>query len=211
MASSSGSSFLMRSFVTLRPSSSTPLGLLIHCQICEREISAVAASSIRLKTGTQPLPASHEPRYWMPTLMLLRRPASVIGFSGWKSSRSRAVTFDVVALPVDLVRRRHVLVEHRLRDLDQAGVRDPGAVAAVGRLAHLVRAHLLHRRLVRRAIVLDRDLRRHAAHRERIAPVAGLDQQQAYARMNGAVMVTCARSARQKSGLDRNFLMQLKM
>ena len=29
--------------------------------------------------------------------------------------------------------------------------------------------------------------------------------------MKGAVIVTCARSARQKSGLDRNFLMQEKM
>ena len=29
--------------------------------------------------------------------------------------------------------------------------------------------------------------------------------------MNGAVIVTCARSARQKSGFDRNFLMHEKM
>ena len=48
----------------------------------EREISAVAASSIRLNTGTQPFPASHAPRYCTPTLMLLRSPPSVIGFSG---------------------------------------------------------------------------------------------------------------------------------
>ena len=32
---------------------------LIHCQICEREISAVAASSIRLKMATAPRPRSH--------------------------------------------------------------------------------------------------------------------------------------------------------
>ena len=50
------------SAVTLRPSSSFPFGLTTHCQICEREISAVAASSIRLWMGTQPLPASQEPR-----------------------------------------------------------------------------------------------------------------------------------------------------
>jgi hypothetical protein len=43
--------------------------------------------------GTQPLPASQAPRYWMPTLMFMRRPASVIGASGWKFSRSAAVTF----------------------------------------------------------------------------------------------------------------------
>jgi hypothetical protein len=47
--------------VTLRPSSSTPLGERIHCHTCEREISAVAASSIRLKIGTAPSPASHAP------------------------------------------------------------------------------------------------------------------------------------------------------
>ena len=46
---------------------------------CVRQISAVAASSIRLCTGMQPLPPSHASRYVMPTLMLLRRPASVRG------------------------------------------------------------------------------------------------------------------------------------
>ena len=77
----------------MRPSSSTPLGERIHCHTCEREISAVAASSIRLKMGTQPLPPSQEPMYWMPTWTLLRSPASVIGASGLKSRRSFAVTF----------------------------------------------------------------------------------------------------------------------
>src|SRR5207249_6837 len=38
-------------------SNSTPA--LIHCQICEREISAVAASSMRLKMATAPRPRSH--------------------------------------------------------------------------------------------------------------------------------------------------------
>ena len=114
----------------------------------------------------------------MPTEMLLRRPASVIGRSGWKSSSCLAVTFTSGALARVLIRRRHVLVEHRLRHRHQARMRDPGAVAAVGDLAQLVLAHLLDRGFVRRRIVLDRDLRRHAAHRRRAAPVAGLDQQQ---------------------------------
>ena len=48
--------------VTMRPSSSLPFGLTTHCHTCERAISAVAASSIRLWIGTQPLPASQEPR-----------------------------------------------------------------------------------------------------------------------------------------------------
>ena len=46
------------STVILRPSSSTPRGCRIHCQIWVREISQVAASSIRLKMGTQPEPRS---------------------------------------------------------------------------------------------------------------------------------------------------------
>ena len=47
-----GTIALTISAVTLRPSSSTPFGERIHCQTCEREISAVAASSIRLWIGT---------------------------------------------------------------------------------------------------------------------------------------------------------------
>jgi len=85
---------------------------------------------------------------------------------------------DLRALPAVLVGRRHVLVEHLLRHRHEARVRDPGAVAAVGDLAQLVLTHLLQRRLVRRRVVLDRDLRRHAAHRRRAAAVAGLHQQQ---------------------------------
>ena len=77
----------------------------------------------------------------MPTLMLVRRPASVIGPPG-TSSRSRRGDVHVVALAVDLVRRRHVLVEHLLGDRHQARMRDPGAVVAVGHFALLVRRTL---------------------------------------------------------------------
>jgi hypothetical protein len=62
LASSSGIIARTISAVTLRPSSSTPFGERIHCHTCERLISAVAASSIRLWIGTQPLPASQAPR-----------------------------------------------------------------------------------------------------------------------------------------------------
>ena len=54
------------------------MSLCSHCQIWDREISAVAASSIRLKIATAPVPASQLARYCSPTLMLLRSPASVI-------------------------------------------------------------------------------------------------------------------------------------
>ena len=55
---------------------------------------------------------------------------------------------------------------------------DPGAVMAVARLALLVGAHLGEGRLVRGLVALDRDLRRHAAHGEGAAAVAGLDEQE---------------------------------
>ena len=55
---------------------------------------------------------------------------------------------------------------------------DPGAVVAVARLALLVGAHLGEGRLVGARVALDRDLRRHAAHGEGAAAVAGLDQLQ---------------------------------
>jgi len=78
--------------VTCGPSSSA-MSLCTHCQTWEREISAVAASSIRLKMATAPLPPSQFARYCSATLTLLRRPASVIepGVLA-TASRSWAVT-----------------------------------------------------------------------------------------------------------------------
>ena len=49
----------------------------IHCQTCEREISAVATSSIRLLIAAAPVPCSHAAMYWMPTETFCRTPASV--------------------------------------------------------------------------------------------------------------------------------------
>ena len=108
--------------------------------------------------------------------MLLRRPASVIVPCGI-CSRSRRADLDVRQRLLQLVRRRHQPVEDLHRDRHEARVRDPGAVVPVARLALLVGAHLGERFLVRLRVVLDRDLRRHAAHREGAAAVAGLDQQ----------------------------------
>ena len=51
-----------RSGVTVSPVSSTT-SLAIHCQICEREISAVAASSISPLMATAPSPPSQAARY----------------------------------------------------------------------------------------------------------------------------------------------------
>jgi Tfp pilus assembly protein PilV len=55
------------------------------------------------------------------------------------------------------------------------------------------------------------DLRGHAAHAGALRRWQVFTSDSAYARMNGAVIVTCARSARQKSLLTRNFLMHEKM
>ena len=108
--------------------------------------------------------------------MLWRRPASVRGPSRDPEQVARG-DVDVLALAVELVRRLHVLVEDRLRDRDEPRVRDPGAVVPVGHLAELVGAHLGERGLVRLRVVLDRDLRGHAAHGVDVAAVAGLDEE----------------------------------
>mmetsp|Transcript_19617 Transcript_19617/g.49852 ORF Transcript_19617/g.49852 Transcript_19617/m.49852 type:complete len:276 (-) Transcript_19617:958-1785(-) len=84
---------------------------------------------------------------------------------------------DVAAAHVQLVGLRHVLVKHLERHLDQVGVRHPGAVVARARLAQLVGAHLGQRRVVGGLVVLDGDLRRHAAHGVHAALVARLDEQ----------------------------------
>jgi len=69
------------------------MSLCTHCQIWEREISAVAASSMRLKIATAPFPPSQLARYCSATLTLLRRPPSVIGpLVLATASRSGAVT-----------------------------------------------------------------------------------------------------------------------
>ena len=78
----------------------------------------------------------------------------------------------------ELVLGRHQPVENLHRDRHEIRVRDPRAVMAVGGLALLVGAHLGEGGLVGGRVVLHRDLRRHAAHRECAAAVAGLDQQQ---------------------------------
>ncbi len=116
--------------------------------------------------------------YWIATLMLSRSPRSVIGASGSHLIRSAALDLHVLALlRRDLVRPGHQPVEDLLGDRHEPRVRDPGAVVAVGRLALLVRLHLGEGLGVGGLVVLDRDLRRHAAHRVDVAAVAGLDQQ----------------------------------
>ena len=57
-----------------RPPSRTAL-YLIHCQFWTRLISAVAASSMRLYSGTEPVPVIQAARYCTPTRVFNRRPS----------------------------------------------------------------------------------------------------------------------------------------
>ena len=115
----------------------------------------------------------------MPIRMLPRRPCSVRS-PGVRStaSRSSAVTCDVVAQHVELVRP---VAEGLAEDLGahrhQVGVRHPRAVEAGRGLAGLVLADLGERALVDLGVAPARDERRHPADRERPAPVAGVHQQ----------------------------------
>ncbi len=115
--------------------------------------------------------------YWMDTSTLLRKPASVIVPAGTCEQVGRAVPCTSSSLRCSWFGGRHQAVEDLHRDRHEARVRDPGAVVAVAGLAFLVGAHLGDRRVVRRRIALDRDLRGHAAHRERAAAMRRLDQQ----------------------------------
>ena len=94
----------------------------------------------------------------------------------WTSRRSFWPTVTSVAHLVELVRLRHELVEDLLRDRHEVRVGDPGAVVAGLGLALLVGAHLLEGRLVDLGVLAVGNLRRHAAHGEGAAAVAGLDE-----------------------------------
>ena len=79
-------------------------------------------------------------------------------------------------LLIVLVGRRHMLVEHFLRNRHQRRVRHPRAVATVGDFAELVLAHFFEGGLVGYGIVLDRNLCGHSAHGRGASLVAGFHQ-----------------------------------
>src|SRR5579859_2218142 len=72
-----------------------------HCQICDREISAVAASSIRLLIAAAPVPASHAAMYWMPTETFSRTPSSLTSPGVDATSRSCAAVTDTSSRCLD--------------------------------------------------------------------------------------------------------------
>ena len=73
----------------------------------------------------------------------------------------------------DLVGTEHVFVEDLHCNLVDEGVRDPSTVVAIRDLAEFVRANLVHGDLIGLRIILDRDLRGHAAHCGNASPVDG--------------------------------------
>ncbi len=195
-----------------RPSSSLPLGERIHCHTCEREISAVAASSIRLLMGTQPTPASQAPRYWMPTFTLVRRPASVMGPSGSKSSSSEPFTSTSS-------RRRSTWLGLSPSTASKAsmaiGTR-PGWATHVPSWPSPASRSLSARTFAMAASLASGSfLIGICAAMPPMAWAPRLWQvliaSSEYARMKRLVMVTRARSASTKSGSVRNFLMHEKM
>ena len=124
--------------------------------------------------------------YWMPTRMLCRRPASVrvprggsssIGF-GDRRVCEPADSWFGPGMPSSKI---------AFAIGTSAGMRDPGAVVAGAHLAQLVGAHLVERRVVGGRVVLDRDLRGHAAHGVGAAAMAGL-RSAAARRRSGTVL-----------------------
>jgi len=75
-----------------------------------------------------------------------------------------------------LIRPRHDGIECRQCRVGQTRMCDPGAVMTRLRLTLFICTHFAHRRIIRRRIALDRDLRGHPTHRMRTAPMTSLDQ-----------------------------------
>ena len=154
------------------------MSLCSHCQTCEREISAVAASSIRLKMPTAPMPCSQVSRYWMPTLMLLRSPASVTlpGVDCTSSSCSAVTWTSSRFLSSWFGRSPRTVVKASLQISTIPGwaTQEPSKPSPASRV--LSSRTFCERRLVDLG-VLARDERRHAADRVRAALVAGAHQQ----------------------------------
>ena len=101
------------------------LPCLTHCQICEREISAVAASSIMLLIPAAPRPPSQNEMYWKPTETSLRRPSSVMspGVEPASSSCSAVTSTSSRCLSIWF----GLVAEHGVERLQWPRRRRPGA------------------------------------------------------------------------------------
>jgi hypothetical protein len=84
---------------------------------------------------------------------------------------------NVLALHLDLVRTRHVLVEDLFSNRHQTRMRYPRAVVSGFHFPKLVLTYLVHRGLVRSGIIFDRDLRGHTTHSVDLPLVTSLNEQ----------------------------------
>ena len=122
-----------------------------------------------------PSPPSQASRYCTPTLMLVRSPASVMVPFG-NGEQVGGGDVHVLALAVDLVGLGH----HARRRPPWRSRTRPGCATQVPSWPSVASRSLSARTFASAAslacrVVLDGDLGRHAAHRVRVAPVAGLD------------------------------------
>ena len=167
-----------RSSVTGVPSSVTA-ACRSHCHSCMREISTVAASSIRLSMATAPAPPIQAVRYSRLTRTLVRTPSRLISPSvAPRSVSCRRRRRHVVALLVQLV---HPLAEHlgerSEASVDQPRMSDPGPVEPGRRLPRLVGRGLLQGGRRRLRIAPAGHERGHPADGVGPTGVTGLDQQ----------------------------------
>lgn len=86
-----------------------------------------------------------------------------------------------------------MLVEDLPSNLVDERVCDPGPVVPVGDFAQLVRAHLLHRNLIRLVIALDRDLSGHSTHGGNFSSEK-VSQYDPFQKDRGFHLLTCGRS-----------------
>src|SRR6266853_3944027 len=77
----------------------------------------------------------------------------------------------------NLIWLRHELIENFLCNSNQTRMGDPCAIVARFHFTKLVTAHLVEGLLVRRFVIANWNLRRHAAHRMNAAPMTDLNQQ----------------------------------
>jgi hypothetical protein len=184
-----------------------------HCQTWEREISDVAASSMGLWMAAAPTPRSQDARYRMPTPTLALRPGSVTVPSGRRtSSRSSAPT-----ATSSRVRSSWLGRSPRTRSNSASAVGTGRGGPPRSRLKPSPASRTL-------SAATAASARSFASGSFRLGMYAAMPpmawaprrwhvriSSSVYARMNGTVMVTWARSGNRKSGQRRNFLVALQL
>ena len=162
-----------------RPSSSDAPRVR-HCHSCEREISAVAASSIRLSMAAAPTPRSQESRYASATRTFARTPGLGDGAAGHaqvEQLRGRRPRPPRAAGPSGSAGRRARASKTSVATGTRSGCATHVPSNPSPDLALLVVADPGQRDLGDGRVAPVRDERRHPADRVRPAAMAGPDEQ----------------------------------